>query len=76
MYPGSPFYLFDPDSVGSLHRKHSRLQNTPSKRSRDDFILLEDLLRIEMADPTSQTDPLFQHYMGLAAKGELESPLG
>lgn len=50
MSPNSPFYLFDPESIGWLHRK---VEN-------GDFITGADLARIGNADPSTFADPVFQ----------------
>lgn len=53
MHPDSPFYMFHPESVGWLHRRHERgLEITEA-----------DLTRILDADPDAWTDPVMQDYV-------------
>lgn len=66
MHPNSPFYLFDPSSIGWLHRRHEK----------GELILPEDVVRLAEADSRNFEDPVFQGYLLAALKGELRRRRG
>lgn len=66
MYPESPYYLFDPSSIGWLHRRHAA----------GEVIRKDDIIRLLEADPDNASDPLLQNYLVPALKGELNGKRG
>ena len=62
----SPAYLFDPDSIGWLHRKVGK----------GDFITAADLARIGDADRNAFADPVLQDQVLLALEGRLPTRRG
>jgi hypothetical protein len=66
MDPASPWYEYDPSSVGWLQRRHRK----------GDVILTEDIERIVAADRDSFCDPLVQEYLLRALRGDLKPVRG
>lgn len=62
----SPYYLFDPDSIGWLKRLHEK----------DESVSKADVIRLLEADPDHANDPLLQQYVLKALKGELKGKPG
>lgn len=61
MEKNSPFYLFHPDSIGWLHRRHERGEE----------ITAADIARLLRADPANTSDALWQQYALKALEGTL-----
>jgi hypothetical protein len=64
--PNSPHYLFDPSSLGWLHRRHGN----------KDEITAADLTRILKADPTTGSDPVMAYYIIEHLEGRLKAKRG
>jgi hypothetical protein len=66
MTPDSPYWHFDPTSVGSLHRK-----------MRDGIpVYKEDIVALMRADPECASDRVMQQYLLPALEGKLSRPKG
>lgn len=59
-------YLFDPNSIGWLHRLHQK--GEPIRK--------EDIIRLLEADPDNANDPLLQDHLLPALKGKLNGKRG
>lgn len=75
MEKNSPFYLFHPDSIGWLHRRHVH------RHKRVAEIFASDIARLLKVDPANRSDTVLQHYNLLALEGRLprrrgRKPLG
>lgn len=66
MHPESPYYPFDPSSIGWLHRRHAA----------GEVIRKDDIIRLLEANPDNADDPLLQDYLVPALKGELNGTPG
>lgn len=66
MHPDSPYYQFDPSSIGWLHRRHAA----------GEVIRKDDIIRLLEANPDNADDPLLQDYLAPALKGELNGKPG
>lgn len=66
MNPNSPYYRFDPSSIGWLHRRHAEREE----------IRKEDIIRLLEADPDNANDPLLQDLLLPALTGKLNGKPG
>lgn len=66
MNPNSPHYLFDPESIGWLHRKHKKKEP----------IYKEDIIRLLTVDPSNAADTVLQQYLLPALTDRLNRPRG
>jgi len=70
--PASADYLFDRDSIGSLHR---RLEKSKTDKKADP-VTAADLARIGNADRSAFADPIFQEQVLLSLEGRLPTRRG
>ncbi len=66
MEKSSPFYLYHPDSIGWLHRRHAGGQE----------ITKADIARLLRADPANGDDPLWKEYALKALESRLPKKRG
>jgi hypothetical protein len=64
--PNSIHYMFDPESVGWIHRRHERGEE----------ILPADLSRVLSANPATGSDPIMVHYLLEQLAGRLKPKRG